>query len=169
MASPTYGERRPVEYRRSVGKSSAELAHRVQGQGVKDSNTTAEGRNGALDKTFVVWRKCETVCANCHHAYDLGRDGFVIYAECGPGGRYSDVQHTPMPHVQYEISEDLNEPTYCYCNKVSFGEMVACDNTSCPHEWFHYGCVGLSAPPDGGWLCPTCIGEQGSAAAEGKD
>jgi hypothetical protein len=22
---------------------------------------------------------------------------------------------------------DPNEPTYCYCNQVSFGDMIACD------------------------------------------
>jgi hypothetical protein len=27
-----------------------------------------------------------------------------------------------------ELEIDPNEPTYCICNKVSFGEMIACDN-----------------------------------------
>lgn len=48
------------------------------------------------------------------------------------------------------------EPTYCYCNQVSFGEMVGCDNPTCDIEWFHYACVGLTAPPDGKWFCPDC-------------
>lgn len=26
-----------------------------------------------------------------------------------------------------EIGIDPNEPKYCYCNQVSFGDMVACD------------------------------------------
>lgn len=26
-----------------------------------------------------------------------------------------------------EIEIDPNEPRYCYCNQVSFGDMVACD------------------------------------------
>jgi len=26
-----------------------------------------------------------------------------------------------------EIDIDPNEPKYCYCNQVSFGDMVACD------------------------------------------
>lgn len=26
------------------------------------------------------------------------------------------------------MSIDPNEPLYCYCQQVSFGEMVACDN-----------------------------------------
>jgi len=34
---------------------------------------------------------------------------------------------------------DPNEPRYCICNQVSYGEMVGCDNGDCPIEWFHYG------------------------------
>ena len=32
-------------------------------------------------------------------------------------------------------------------DKVSYGDMVACDNEDCPYEWFHYPCVGITAPP----------------------
>ncbi|KAI8922422.1 inhibitor of growth proteins N-terminal histone-binding-domain-containing protein [Powellomyces hirtus] len=59
-----------------------------------------------------------------------------------------------------DLPIDPNEPTYCMCNQVSFGDMIACDNDDCPIEWFHYACVGLSAPPKGKWYCPTCTREQ---------
>ncbi|KAL1919013.1 uncharacterized protein VTP21DRAFT_2394 [Calcarisporiella thermophila] len=52
-----------------------------------------------------------------------------------------------------EMDIDPNEPLYCYCNQVSFGDMVACDNDQCEREWFHYGCVGLTEPPKGKWFC----------------
>lgn len=52
------------------------------------------------------------------------------------------------------------EPTYCYCNQVSFGEMIGCDNPDCDIEWFHYACVGLSAPPPGKWFCPDCTARE---------
>lgn len=55
-----------------------------------------------------------------------------------------------------EMPVDPNEPTYCLCNRVSFGNMVACDNDSCPREWFHYECVGLLDAPVGKWYCPEC-------------
>lgn len=29
-----------------------------------------------------------------------------------------------------DLDIDPNEPTYCYCNQVSFGDMVACDSES---------------------------------------
>ncbi|KAK5649700.1 hypothetical protein RI129_000729 [Pyrocoelia pectoralis] len=40
---------------------------------------------------------------------------------------------------------DPNEPRYCICNQVSYGDMVACDNEDCPSEWFHYPCVGYNS------------------------
>ena len=47
-----------------------------------------------------------------------------------------------------------NEPRYCYCNQVSYGEMVGCDSDNCPKEWFHLQCVGLTrAPAKNGMLC----------------
>ena len=42
---------------------------------------------------------------------------------------------------------DADEPTYCYCNGVSYGEMVACDSDECEREWFHLACVGLKVAP----------------------
>ncbi|RGB38101.1 hypothetical protein C1646_693125 [Rhizophagus diaphanus] len=51
---------------------------------------------------------------------------------------------------------DPNEPVYCYCQQVSWGEMVACDNNECEIEWFHYPCVSLKAQPKGKWYCPDC-------------
>ncbi|KIM87681.1 hypothetical protein PILCRDRAFT_815263 [Piloderma croceum F 1598] len=52
----------------------------------------------------------------------------------------------------------LDEERYCYCNQVSFGEMVACDNENCEREWFHLGCVGLERSPadDESWYCRDC-------------
>ncbi|KAF7303068.1 Chromatin modification-related protein [Mycena kentingensis (nom. inval.)] len=47
---------------------------------------------------------------------------------------------------------------YCVCQRQSFGEMIACDNSSCQWEWasFHLACIGMTAPPDGRWFCDTC-------------
>ncbi|KAI9271347.1 hypothetical protein BY458DRAFT_474816 [Sporodiniella umbellata] len=55
---------------------------------------------------------------------------------------------------------ETNEPLYCYCNQVSFGDMVACDSENCEREWFHYPCVGLVGPPAGKWYCEDCKPEQ---------
>jgi hypothetical protein len=55
-----------------------------------------------------------------------------------------------------EAEGDENEPKYCYCRQVSYGEMVACDDKNCEKEWFHLGCVGLKVAPRGEWFCPDC-------------
>lgn len=72
---------------------------------------------------------------------------------------------------------DPNEPTYCLCHQVSYGEMIGCDNPEviskntifeekkiqknflffqCTIEWFHFACVGLTNKPKGKWFCPKC-------------
>ena len=55
-----------------------------------------------------------------------------------------------------DMPVDPNEPTYCVCHQVSYGEMIGCDNVDCPVEWFHFACVGLSTKPKGKWYCPRC-------------
>ena len=52
---------------------------------------------------------------------------------------------------------DPNEPVYCYCKQVSWGEMVACDSSKCSREWFHLACVNLISPPQGKWFCKECL------------
>jgi hypothetical protein len=64
----------------------------------------------------------------------------------------------PRTHPLFDpdMPIDPNEPTYCICGRVSFGEMIGCDNPECPIEWFHFECVGLHAPVKGKWYCPMC-------------
>lgn len=54
--------------------------------------------------------------------------------------------------------DDPNEQAYCYCNRGSYGEMIACDNEQCAREWFHLQCTGLREPPDEDvkWYCEEC-------------
>lgn len=50
-------------------------------------------------------------------------------------------------------NDNDDSQVYCFCQQVSYGEMIACDDSECIFEWFHYGCVGLKAPPNGKWFC----------------
>ncbi|KAI9491653.1 hypothetical protein BDB00DRAFT_874037 [Zychaea mexicana] len=59
--------------------------------------------------------------------------------------------------VPADLPIDPNEPLYCYCQQVSYGEMVACDNTDCEIEWFHLACVDLKTVPKGKWYCNNCV------------
>ena len=55
------------------------------------------------------------------------------------------ISSAPGDEEEGEI--DADEPRYCYCNGVSYGEMVACDSDECAREWFHLACVGLKVAP----------------------
>jgi chromatin modification-related protein YNG2 len=69
-----------------------------------------------------------------------------------------------------------DERLYCFCQKQSYGDMVACDNENgCPYEWvcdfvarhclsvltilfkFHLSCVGLKQPVPEKWYCDECL------------
>lgn len=54
--------------------------------------------------------------------------------------------------------DDADNNLYCFCQRVSFGEMIGCDNDDCKFEWFHWSCVGITSPPkdDEVWYCPDC-------------
>ncbi len=79
-----------------------------------------------------------------------------------PNGSFSGPNATSITdQLIYGSTADLQEPVYCICRQVSYGDMIGCDNSGCPVEWFHYACVGLTAPPKGKWYCPECSAKKG--------
>ncbi|AET41286.1 histone acetyltransferase YNG2 Ecym_7467 [Eremothecium cymbalariae DBVPG len=64
--------------------------------------------------------------------------------------------------------EEDDKQLYCFCQSVSYGEMVACDGPNCKYEWFHYGCVNLEEPPKGQWYCPECRQEMANQKLKKK-
>lgn len=68
----------------------------------------------------------------------------------------SMASSVPTAAEVLDMPVDPNEPTYCLCHQVSYGEMIGCDNPDCPIEWFHFACVGLTSKPKGKWFCPRC-------------
>jgi len=72
--------------------------------------------------------------------------------------------------AEIESDEDGDEPRYCYCNQVSYGNMIACDNDDCPREWFHLPCVQLNKAPSNRtkWFCSDeCKDAHAKAKAKG--
>jgi hypothetical protein len=53
-----------------------------------------------------------------------------------------------------EIQIDPNEPVYCVCRRVSYGNMIACENPDCLTEWFHFACMNLTSEVS---CCLHCI------------
>ncbi|XP_005112780.1 inhibitor of growth protein 5 [Aplysia californica] len=75
-------------------------------------------------------------------------------------GTISPFPLSTHPSDVLDMPVDPNEPTYCLCNQVSYGEMIGCDNLDCPIEWFHFACVQLKTKPKGKWYCPRCQEER---------
>lgn len=69
-------------------------------------------------------------------------------------------QRDESPPHEDELAIDPDEPTYCLCDQISYGEMILCDNDLCPIEWFHFSCVALATKPKGKWYCPKCRGDR---------
>ncbi|KAJ7124735.1 hypothetical protein C8R43DRAFT_898879 [Mycena crocata] len=66
-----------------------------------------------------------------------------------------------------EDNEGEDENLYCFCQKQSYGDMIACDNDDCPYEWFHLSCVQLSQPTPEKWYCRECVEKGFAAGASG--
>lgn len=82
----------------------------------------------------------------------------------GPDGLYdgtSDARGAPRGRPGKASvgsnRDDTDDQRYCFCNNVSYGDMIGCDDDDCEREWFHLGCVGLSKPPQGTWYCDACL------------
>ena len=61
-------------------------------------------------------------------------------------------------HVTFFTIVSLGADMFCLCGQGEYGDMIGCDNPTCPVEWFHMGCVGLSSIPEGDWICTFCKG-----------
>lgn len=68
----------------------------------------------------------------------------------------SEVEEDQQDVEEAEEDNDDDE-RFCFCEKPSSGDMIACDNDSCPRQWFHFDCVGLKqAPKSKNWFCDDC-------------
>ncbi|KAF2178217.1 hypothetical protein K469DRAFT_599756 [Zopfia rhizophila CBS 207.26] len=76
----------------------------------------------------------------------------------------------PDPEFSDGVDEDGDEPRYCYCNEVSYGNMIACDNIDCPREWFHLACVNMEKAPNARtkWFCSDECREAHTRGKGGK-
>ncbi|TIA71786.1 hypothetical protein E3P91_02391 [Wallemia ichthyophaga] len=58
-----------------------------------------------------------------------------------------EPSYEDMDNGQAGGENDGDEARYCYCNGVSYGQMIGCDDEQCQREWFHIACVGLDKAP----------------------
>lgn len=76
------------------------------------------------------------------------RDQLDSRPEPPPPPRNAPIGNAIDDEEEEEEPVDPDEPRYCFCNQVSYGQMVGCDDKDCAREWFHLSCVGLTHPPN---------------------
>jgi len=67
-----------------------------------------------------------------------------------------------------EAGDPEDQRIYCFCQKLSYGEMIACDNHDCPYQWFHLPCVGVKPPLPEHFYCSECIGKSVNQKKKGR-
>lgn len=95
--------------------------------------------NRARDKKRARDRSAGLVGEKSKKGRSASPDKHGSAAAGGPSGGGGSRAARPLPPARAAVSEDMavdpNEPRYCYCNQVSFGTMVGCDNPDCEREW----------------------------------
>lgn len=74
------------------------------------------------------------------------KKGAGLAAQIAAAAAAQDGEDSSMQGEE-DDEDNPGSERYCYCDEVSYGEMVACDGENCEREWFHLSCVGLSRAP----------------------
>lgn len=133
-------------------KQQRQLQQQQKPQGSADEGASAEkGRKRKTDKVETAKKKKKG-------KKDDGDEQLPMMSSHSTSATPLITMATDMNVLDMPV--DPNEPTYCLCHQVSYGEMIGCDNNDCMIEWFHFGCVGLTTKPKGKWYCPKCSADR---------
>lgn len=80
----------------------------------------------------------------------------VLRGSLSDQGTSQDNKENESNSVKPPAKKRKTVPVYCFCRKKEFGRMIACDNPTCPYEWFHFSCVNITEEPKGDWFCSEC-------------
>ncbi|KAF8563521.1 hypothetical protein P879_11209 [Paragonimus westermani] len=147
------------------------LSQSSETSGGLTQRTTLVASSNTCDKKVVTKRRernrtrfCEDLREAIRSSPDRVSRNFTPTNQSGsPRPRSSFLSRSPKQspgrHKSDTSDGTPDERLYCLCKKVSFGDMIACDNKDCEVEWFHFACVDIRVQPKGKWYCPLCRGE----------
>ena len=55
-----------------------------------------------------------------------------------------------------KVGQEQGSQGLCICGREGSGDWIGCDSGSCPVQWYHWECVGITKEPVGDWVCPRC-------------
>ncbi|TID25497.1 hypothetical protein CANINC_002887 [Pichia inconspicua] len=132
----------------SISQLSSRMNSGIAEHSRRTNSTTGDTRRmKRRDKTPLVDDSSTSREFTPNRRRDISSGTTVVK---GPGRRI------PSGSNNADNGNGDDDDLYCFCQQVSYGEMVACDNPTCKYEWFHYDCVGLKEIPNGVWYCPDC-------------
>ncbi|XP_014284234.1 inhibitor of growth protein 3 isoform X1 [Halyomorpha halys] len=145
-------------------KASYEAIHSGSGGGTGGGSGSGHGHEISISKELAGAAQTAIAAIQDTHKKHKKKSGILSSVSSGlTATPASSPASIPSPSEPPSVSSDRNsesydpnEPRYCICNEVAFGTMVACDNKTCPYEWYHYPCVGITDKPKGKWYCPHC-------------
>ena len=70
------------------------------------------------------------------------------------GKFYTVPRNTCLPLAKTTATD---RDSYCYCEGPEEGDMIGCDNESCPYQWFHLECLDMKIPKTKKWFYPDCL------------
>jgi len=139
-----------------------------------ETTATARKTRGATTKTPVPAAEADVPPSLVFDDDDEDDDDRLSSVKDEPVTAVDNADETldddELPEVDADAEADEDEPRYCICGGVSYGDMIACDNEVCPREWFHLHCVGLTKAPAGKakWFCEECKDELGIPGSGGS-
>lgn len=126
----------------------------------KNSNSRSD-RNRIKQNTRDLFDKIDSYAEDkvrlTEQTYDLVNGHIIRLSKLADCKIDPDNQFTIPPG--FDMPPDPNEPKFCICGQIGYGEMIACDNRECEIEWFHYACVNITEPPGPSekWYCGSCL------------
>lgn len=73
----------------------------------------------------------------------------VIEPELLPVENFEFIGEIGEEGLDLEEGEDGDGQIYCYCHRISFGEMIGCDGTECEREWVSFFFLSIFSFSDG--------------------
>lgn len=122
-----------------------------------DSHTTRSGRrSGKPSGTIVAVSSGPNASGSAPTDENTNSTDVKMHDANSDVDDDSDAASNDVDDEDEIEQEDTRQ--YCFCHKVSYGEMVGCENQDCPYEWFHLDCVGLKKAPSekDTWYCSEC-------------
>jgi len=176
VSLPTSSEAAPTPYAASTSAAAPPPAKRPRlTQTIKmpspapvavSSSRVAAGTAGGVNATTS---QRASRLQQVHPRQSPSRSTRRVTASVGPDPD-EDAEGEDEPE---DAAEDLGEveedkEIYCFCRKLSYGEMIACDNPDCRYQWFHLPCVNLKAPLPERWFCSDCGGGAAMERRKGR-